>query len=154
VSVRAAAIAVVALVACGKSDKAPAPGSAHAQGSDEATGPVEIGPASSMLGEALFVKKGCISCHSIDGSAKIGPSIRGVAARALGGETRFTDGTAAKDLIGAGKLFPEVGDYLAAQTLRPRERVVVGYPPSAPAFDDILTKRDMDSLVLYMQSLD
>jgi cytochrome c oxidase subunit 2 len=111
-------------------------------------------PPSAALGEVVYLKKGCTGCHSIDGSPRIGPSFKGVAARALSGATKFSDGTFAKDLIGDGKPYPDVAAYLADQFLRPNQHVVAGYPPSAPAFEGVLKPYEVDSVVLYMQSLE
>ncbi|NDJ55064.1 MAG: cytochrome c oxidase subunit II, partial [Chloroflexi bacterium] len=43
---------------------------------------LEVYEADVESGEALFVEYGCTSCHSLDGSALVGPSMQGMGARA------------------------------------------------------------------------
>lgn len=38
-------------------------------------------PASVEEGKALFVKKGCVACHSVGSGARVGPDLKGVTKR-------------------------------------------------------------------------
>lgn len=91
------------------------------------------------LGENLFSQQGCMACHSVDGSAGIGPSIKG-----LFGSTRsFTNGTSA------------VADetYLRESILVANAKIVVGYPPAMPNYQGVLSDRQVDALVEYIKEL-
>ena len=96
--------------------------------------PVERG----ALGAKQF---GCIACHSIDGSRKVGPTWQGLYGKA---ET-FTDGTtgAATD------------DYLIESIVNPDAKVVQGFVPGVmpKTFGDQLTNDQILDIIAYIQSL-
>ncbi|MGA0806189.1 MAG: hypothetical protein ACO3PV_06710 [Pseudohongiellaceae bacterium] len=63
--------------------------------------------------QALAAARGCLACHSLDGSAGIGPSWSG----SWGAQRRFVDGSSAR--VDAA--------YLRESMLAPAARVVEGY---------------------------
>jgi cytochrome c oxidase subunit 2 len=154
----ATAVAVAALLAaatgCGKSDDKAgnaSAGSAVPGPAAPAEAPSAVA-ASAELGRMLYEQKGCAACHSIDGSPRVGPSFLGAASRATT-TTRFTDGTFARDLIGEGKKFPAVRDYIKASFLEPLDHIVDGFPPSAPSYKNVLKPHESESLALFVESL-
>ena len=149
----ATVIVAAAAAACGKNDGS---GASGGSGSATASAAVAEAPsqavASAELGRMLYEQKGCAACHSIDGSPRVGPSFLGAASRAST-TTRFTDGTLAKDLIGDGKKFPTVRDYIKASFLEPLDHIVEGFPPSAPSYKGVLKPHESESLALFVESL-
>ena len=88
-------------------------------------------------GEALAQSRGCVACHSVDGSARVGPSWQG-----LYGKMRpLTDGSVV--------LADE--NYLRHSILEPQAQVVKGFPPIMPPVR--LSDDEVAALVAYIQSL-
>ncbi len=91
------------------------------------------------LGAKLYNEKGCFTCHSIDGSAKIGPTFKGV----FGHEVKLTTGeTVVVD-----------ENYIRESILEPLAKVVAGYQPVMPPFQGILKPREVDALIAYIKTL-
>jgi len=89
------------------------------------------------LGQTLAQSKGCVACHTFDGSARVGPTWKG-----LYGATRpLADGSTV--LADA--------RYLRRSILEPQAQVVKGFPPIMPAAG--LTGDEVAALVAYIQSL-
>ena len=91
------------------------------------------------LGQLLYTRQQCAACHSIDGTAVIGPSFKGL----YGANRAFTDGTNA------------VADdnYLRESILNPAARIVEGYPPVMPANYTSLTERELSALIAYIETV-
>ena len=91
------------------------------------------------LGEQLYSKQACNTCHSIDGSVKVGPSWLG-----HWGETRsFMDGTSA--VMDA--------NYVAESIVNPQAHIVEGFGNAAmPAYPN-LTERQLAGIVAYIREL-
>jgi cytochrome c2 len=107
--------------------------------SSSATPPA--GTASAAAGAALFQSKGCAACHSVDGSTagKIGPTMKGL----------YLSNVALED----GSSHRADVDYLRESILDPAKRVVKGYEAAMPSFLGVLSDTEVQSLVLYIQSL-
>ena len=88
------------------------------------------------LGKSLAQSKGCVGCHSVDGSAGVGPTWKGL----FGKTESFADGTTA--LMDAASLKHEIRD--------PLSRVVKGYQPLMPKLD--VKDDELEALVAYIQS--
>jgi cytochrome c oxidase subunit 2 len=72
-------------------------------------------------GRALLEKFGCLACHSLDGSSKVGPGFKGIWGRA---ETVLT---------GNGERSITVDEaYLRRSILEPKADIVKGFPPVMP----------------------
>jgi mono/diheme cytochrome c family protein len=97
--------------------------------------------ASAERGAQVFQRIGCFACHSVDGSAagRLGPSLRGVS----GSVRPLEDGST--------RLADEA--YLRESLVAPGAAVVRGYPNSMPSYLGVLSDAEIESLVLYIQSL-
>lgn len=92
-----------------------------------------------QVGAALYAARGCIGCHTTDGSVRQAPTWKN-----LYGSTRtFLDGTTA------------VADhaYIRQSILQPAEHIVVGYGASMPSFAGQLDDRDINSIIAYLKTL-
>jgi glucose/arabinose dehydrogenase/cytochrome c2 len=99
------------------------------------------GPASPELGQTLSVSMGCIACHSTDGSqeGRTGPTWKGL----FGKDRQFSDGS-----IESANEF-----YLRDSMINPQSKVVKGFEPSMASYKGVLTKEQIESLVLYIKTL-
>jgi cytochrome c oxidase subunit 2 len=92
-------------------------------------------------GHELLEKHGCVGCHSLDGSAKVGPSFKGIWGRSVtvtsGGVTRTVT----------------VDDaYLRRSILDPGADLVKGFPPVMPAYKD-LGNEELNAMIEYMKGV-
>lgn len=98
-------------------------------------------PVTAERGEELFMRTGCMGCHTIDGSVGtgVGPTMEGL----YGSERSLQDGSTA------------VADeqYLRQALTDPGEQITEGYDEGMPSFLGILSDDDIDSIVLYIKSL-
>ncbi len=99
-------------------------------------------PVTAERGRELFQRSGCMGCHTVDGSSGtgVGPTVKGL----IGKERTFQDGSST--------IADE--DYIRHKILHPAERIVEGYDEGMPSFLGILSEDEIDSIVLYIKSLD
>lgn len=90
-------------------------------------------------GAKLYQSKACITCHSLDGTPKIGPSFKG----------RF--GVTEKMADGASVVIDE--NYIRESILNPMAKQVQGYQPVMPSYQGLLKDKEIDALVEYIKSL-
>ncbi|GAB6166405.1 cytochrome c oxidase subunit II [Thermostilla marina] len=90
-------------------------------------------------GEYYYNRMGCVQCHSIDGSRKVGPSFLGI----WGETVQFTDGTSA--------VVDE--NYVRESILDPSAKVVAGYPDQMSAYKGIITEDQIYVIIEYIKSL-
>jgi cytochrome c oxidase subunit II len=95
------------------------------------------GPADK--GKALFESAGCLGCHSIDGSPKIGPTIKGL----FGARVELADG----------KSVQADEEYLRESLVDPNAKVVKGFQPIMPSFKATLKDDEIAAVVAYMKTL-
>ncbi|WP_418317934.1 c-type cytochrome [Piscinibacter sakaiensis] len=88
------------------------------------------------LGKTLAQTKGCIGCHSIDGSAGVGPTWKGL----FGKTETLADGSTM--VIDDAALKREIAD--------PAARVIKGYSPIMPKTE--LTDEEVDALAAYIKA--
>jgi mono/diheme cytochrome c family protein len=101
-------------------------------------------PVSAGEGQRVAALMGCVACHSADGSSigKVGPTWKGL----FGSERTFSKGE------------PAVADddYLRQSMLEPSARIVAGFDKSdagMPSYAGVLTEEQIQSLILYIQTL-
>lgn len=137
-----AAKAKAAQAPSGKSS-APAPvATAAAPAATTTTATTAEASSNAKRGRRLVEQRGCLNCHSIDGSPSVGPTWKGM----LGSQAKLSDGReVARDK-----------DYLARAIREPDAELVTGYSKGVMAGampGKPLTDADIDSLVLYLSSL-
>lgn len=88
----------------------------------------------------LLVSKGCTGCHSLDGTRKVGPSLKGIYGRKV---SVLTDGTERTIVVDEG--------YLKRSVLQPKADVVKGYPPIMPVIP--MSGDELDAIVDYLRAL-
>jgi cytochrome c oxidase subunit 2 len=93
--------------------------------------------ASTEAGAQLFAQKGCIACHTVDGSPGVGPTLRGV----LGRREELADGSAV--------IVDEA--FIEHQIRTPNIRMIKGFQPVMPQLP--LTDAEVHTLVEYVKTL-
>lgn len=91
------------------------------------------------LGALLHKTKGCVSCHSVDGSKGTGPSWKGI----WGASHRFKDGGSAT----------VDENYVRESVLEPAKHIVEGYPNQMQSYQGQVTDRELTAIVTYIKSL-
>jgi len=103
----------------------------------------ETTPVSAEEGRRLFEASGCLACHSdAANTAKYGPTM--------------------KALYGKQRVFPKVGrvmadePYLRESILEPAAKIVPGFEKAEagmPSYAGVLSPRQIESIILYLKSL-
>lgn len=99
--------------------------------------PVAGADAQVAQGQALAQSKGCVACHSVDGSPRVGPTWKGLHGKT---ETMKDGSTAQVDEL-----------YLRSFIRNPQARGVKGFAPVMPRIE--LSDDELAALVAYIQSL-
>lgn len=92
------------------------------------------------LGAELYTAKGCQSCHSLDGSPRVGPSFL----KLFGAERNFEDGSK--------RIADE--EYLRQSIYQPASQIVKGYSPSMPVFEGQINEEELKNLMAFIRSVD
>jgi cytochrome c oxidase subunit 2 len=90
-------------------------------------------------GRIIHESKGCVACHSVDGSIKVGPSHKGVFGQKLemaNGQMQVVD-----------------ENFIRSHIENPNANTVKGYAPVMPTFKGLITEAEMNALIAYMKSL-
>jgi cytochrome c oxidase subunit 2 len=95
----------------------------------------------SINAKKLAQEKGCLGCHSLDGSPGVGPSFKGINGRSTVVITQ-----------GAERTITANDAYLRQSILDPNSDVVKGFPAIMPAFSD-LSKDEVTALVEYLEGI-
>ena len=91
-----------------------------------------------QLGERLYTQRGCQTCHSLDGSQKVGPTFQGL----YGTENHaMTDGSAVT----------VDENYLRESILEPGAKIVEGYDNLMPGAYTNLSERELSGLIAFIQ---
>ena len=94
------------------------------------------------LGAKLYTKKACITCHTLDGSALVGPSYLQTS-QMWGQERVFDDGSSAT-----------IDDnYIRNSILEPQSQIVAGYQGVMPTYQGVLNDRELDALIAFLKTL-
>ena len=81
----------------------------------------------------------CNACHSVDGSLKLGPTIK----NQYGKEIRHTNGTVM--IIN--------DDYILESLIDPLKHIVDGYTPIMPSYKPVLSDEDVKNIIAYIKAL-
>jgi cytochrome c oxidase subunit 2 len=92
-------------------------------------------------GKELLEKHGCLGCHSLDGTQKVGPTLKGIWGRSVTVVTK-----------GAERTIPVDEAYLRRSILKPNADVVKGFPPVMPSFKGVLTADEVGQIVDFLKS--
>lgn len=90
-------------------------------------------------GKALYGQWACGSCHPIDGTRGVGPSLKGL----YGKSEDLTDGSSVK----------VDENYLRESILVSTAKVVKGFAPVMPAFQGQIKDAQVDALIAYIKAL-
>jgi cytochrome c oxidase subunit 2 len=105
----------------------------------EASSNVGEGLPPAEFGKLLYERKACVTCHSLDGQPKDGPSFLG----------RFGEPA----LMVSGERVTVDENYLRESILNPRAKIANGFEPIMPTFQGILKDREGDALSAFIKSL-
>jgi len=107
-----------------------------------ATGKPATGPSLPPSGAKLVQEKGCLGCHSIDGSPKIGPTFKGLFGKK-------------ETVIHEGKEVEAVADeaFIHHKLLAPEVARIKGFPPIMPSQKGILTDAEISAIIEYLKTL-
>ena len=90
-------------------------------------------------GKILYTRRGCVQCHSLDGTARTGPSFQ----HAFGTKQQMTDGTSV-----------DVDEnYIRESILEPLKKIRAGYRPVMPSFKGQLKDPEVDAIIEFIKSL-
>ncbi len=92
-------------------------------------------------GHELLEKHGCLGCHSLDGSPKVGPTLKGIWGRSV---TVVTDGKERTLTVDAG--------YLKRSLLEPNADLVKGFPPVMPSFKGQMSEGEIDAVIADLRA--
>jgi cytochrome c oxidase subunit 2 len=92
----------------------------------------------SEQGRRTFELKGCVACHSVDGSPKTGPTLKNV----FGHQVELNDGKSV--------LADE--NYLRESIEKPQAKIVKGYGSVMPTFQGLVSETEMTGLIAYIKS--
>jgi cytochrome c oxidase subunit 2 len=87
-------------------------------------------------GEEILEKHGCLDCHSLDGTAKVGPTLKGIWGREVRVLTNGAERTVTVDEA-----------YLRRSILNPKADVVKGFPPIMPSFAGSLKPEEITTII-------
>ena len=90
-------------------------------------------------GQDIFVRMACNACHSVDGSLKLGPTIKSQ----YGKNIRHTDGSVV--IID--------DQYIRESLVDPLKYIAEGYTPIMPSYKPVLSDEDIENLIAYIKAL-
>ena len=96
--------------------------------------------APSDMGMKLLRDKGCLGCHSTDGTSKIGPTFKDIFGRKV---TVFTNGKE--------RVVTVDEEYLKRSVLQPGVDIVKGYSPIMPTIP--VTSQELETIVDFLKTL-
>ncbi|HEX5164705.1 MAG TPA: cytochrome c [Thermomicrobiales bacterium] len=134
--------------AAGHADEGGENGEGSPSPGNEATAPAEGSPSEgegggegdAANGQALATSNGCTGCHSIDGSATVGPSWKGL----YGHEVKLSDGSTvtADDA------------YITESIHDPGAKIVDGFQNIMPPTFANMSESDVNDIIAYIKTLE
>lgn len=91
------------------------------------------------LGEKLYASKACITCHSVDGSPKVGPSWKGL--------------YGSKRQLKSGESVVSDENHIRDSILNPGAQVTAGFDNVMPTYAGSLSDREIEGLIAYIKTL-
>lgn len=91
-------------------------------------------------GRIVYQRKGCAQCHSIDGSARSGPTFKGI----FGAQHEMVDGSR----------IPVDENYIRKSILEPMADIRAGYKPVMPTYAGQIREEEIDALIAFIKSLE
>ncbi len=107
-----------------------------------AKGPAKKTAPVSEEGARLIQVKGCVACHTTDGTPKIGPTFKGVLGKK---ETVVRNGQEREITVDEA--------FIRQTLLHPEIDRVKGFPPIMPSQQGQLTDKEIDEIIEYIKSL-
>jgi cytochrome c2 len=124
---------------------APAPGNTAPMPTPSAPAvePVQVTPALVARGETLFASDGCSACHSLNGTAGVGPSLQGAAGREV--------------MLTSGQTVSADDTYLVKSIVAPDAQIVEGFragimAPAIASYGLAGKPDDVRALVAFIKS--
>jgi cytochrome c oxidase subunit 2 len=90
-------------------------------------------------GEELVEHSGCLGCHSLDGTTKVGPTLKGLFGRTV--------------TLSDGKTVVANEDYIRESIVNPGAKVVKGFPPIMPTFQGVLKDDEINAVIAYLKTV-
>ena len=90
-------------------------------------------------GQDVFNRMACNACHSVDGSLKLGPTIKSQ----YGKNIRHTNGSVV--IID--------DQYIRESLIDPLKHIAEGYTPIMPSYKPVLKDEDIENLIAYIKAL-
>ena len=90
-------------------------------------------------GQDVFNRMACNACHSVDGSLKLGPTIKSQYGKSI----RHTDGSVV--IID--------DQYIRESLIDPLRYIAEGYTPIMPSYKPVLSDEDIKNLTAYIKAL-
>lgn len=92
-----------------------------------------------QVGELLYTSKGCVACHSTDGSKRVGPSFLDV----YGHQVEIREG---------GRVTADDA-YIRQSILDPNALVVAGYEPVMTPFAGQISDREIEAVIAWLKTM-
>lgn len=90
-------------------------------------------------GRVVASEKGCLMCHSLDGSRSVGPTWRDL----FGADELLSDGTRVR----------VDGEYVTESMVEPNEKIVAGFAPVMPSYRGRIDAGETAAIVEFIRSL-
>jgi len=94
------------------------------------------------LGESLVREKGCIGCHSLDGSKLVGPTFKGLFGKQETVVRAGADAIASVDEA-----------FIRMKILEPEKGRIKGFPPIMPSQKGVLKDDEVEAIIDYLKTL-
>ncbi len=91
------------------------------------------------IGERVASERGCLRCHTVDGTPHLGPTWLGL----YGSVVEMSDGTRLR----------AIEAYLTESMMDPERRIRLGFAPIMPSYRGLLEAGEVAALVEYIRSL-
>ncbi len=98
------------------------------------------GPSAAAQGRALLDSLGCTGCHSLDGSRKVGPTLKDIYGRRVTVMTRGKERTLTADVT-----------YIERSILEPDADIVKGFQPVMPSFKGKVSGQQIEEIIEFLK---